>query len=226
MYHNVDIATGANQLRLFDDPQQAFRRCLQRDLAALAVSGVTAVWPPSEPRAIQADGGPATTTAARRIFEACKPAAGCRAPSSERPARLVLTGLTWTFLQRSSADRHHDRSGRRSTVANLVHHGWYTSTNAHRGAPVLQDSWAPRCGSSSSPEGEEEVVMNDSSTSIPASERPSDRSSATSVKGLGASWLVHEHERASRRPGPPRQLGASMWLILIARGRGRSRHER
>ena len=40
MYHNVDIATGASQLRLFDDPQQAFRRRVQRDLAALAVSGV------------------------------------------------------------------------------------------------------------------------------------------------------------------------------------------
>ena len=36
---------------------------------------------------------------------------------------------------------------------NLVHHG----LNAHRGAPVPQDRWAPRCVSSSSHEGEEEA---------------------------------------------------------------------
>ena len=40
MHRIVDTSTGANQLRLFDDPLQAFRRRLQRDLAALAVSGV------------------------------------------------------------------------------------------------------------------------------------------------------------------------------------------
>lgn len=40
MYRIADTSTGASQLRLFEDPLQAFRQRLQRDLAALAVSGV------------------------------------------------------------------------------------------------------------------------------------------------------------------------------------------
>ena len=63
------------------------------------------------------------TSGAHRILVLGMPAAGFRVPESGMPEQLALTGLTWTFVQGGAAGRRRDRSGRLTTVANLVHHG-------------------------------------------------------------------------------------------------------
>ncbi len=124
------------------------------------------------------------------------PVAGCRVPEPGTPARLFLTGLTWTFGQTDAVERSRDRSPSPTSVKELGA-SWFE--RASRRPDVLPDR-APRCVTSSTQYREEEIAMDHSSASLPAQDGPpscdAPDPSPTSVTELGASWF----ERASRRP--------------------------
>ena len=120
MYRIVDTSTGANQLRLFDDPLQAFRQRLQRDLAALAVSGVEllAAWVAVVAGEVQARFAANERTAQKVVAETARlfrflVARGADTWSAVTPALV----LEWCWAARLSRSGRHRRAAQ-STARN------------------------------------------------------------------------------------------------------------
>ena len=120
MYHIVDTSTGASQLRLFDDPLQAFRRRLQRDLAALAVSRVEllAAWVVVVVAEVQARFAANERTAQKVAAETARlfrflVARGADTWSAVTPALV----LEWCWAARLSRSGRHRRAAQ-STARN------------------------------------------------------------------------------------------------------------
>ncbi len=120
MYRIVDTSTGANQLRLFDDPLQAFRRRLQRDLAALAVSGVEllAAWVAVVAAEVQARFAANERTAQKAVAETARLfrfliTRGADRWSAVTPALV----LEWCWAARLSRSGRHRRAAQ-STARN------------------------------------------------------------------------------------------------------------
>ena len=120
MYHNVDIATGASQLRLFDDPQQAFRRRLQRDLAALSVSGVEllAAWVAVVIAEVQARFAGNERTAQKAVAETARLFRFLIARGADTwSAVTAALVLEWCWAARLSRSGHYRRT-EQSTARN------------------------------------------------------------------------------------------------------------
>ena len=120
MYHIVDTSTGASQLRLFDDPLQAFRRRLQRDLAALAVSRVELLeaWVVVVVAEVQARFAANERTAQKVVAETARlfrflVARGADTWSAVTPALV----LEWCWAARLSRSGRHRRAAQ-STARN------------------------------------------------------------------------------------------------------------
>ena len=116
----ADTSTGASQLRLFDDPLQAFRRRLLRDLAALAVSGVEllAAWVAVVEAEVQARFAANERTAQKAAAETARLFRFLIARGAETwSAVTAALVLEWCWAARLSRSGHHRRT-KQSTARN------------------------------------------------------------------------------------------------------------